>query len=277
MADSVHRGIVQMSRTNQFRKAVSVAALIVAAIPGSARAAPDLRNLAFQQRLGNRLPLEVRLRDQDGAVLRLSETLRGKPLILQLGYFRCPNLCGIVRADLFHALGKSGLVAGRDYTLVALSIDPAETRVDATAAKANDLQHFPVAGEQRDLRYVTASPADIKQIAEAVGFSNRYDTTRDEFIHPAGIVVATKAGVVSGYLLGVGYQTGDLRASVARADQSAIAAAALPVVLLCYDYDPITGRYSLAIMKVLRLMGALTALTVGTLLLLAFRRDWRAA
>jgi protein SCO1 len=267
-----------MSADLWLRRAVLSLAMIVGTIsPFSADAAADLRDLAFQQRLGNQLPLNVRLHDQEGTPLRLSDALRGKPLILQLGYFRCPNLCGVVRADLFHALGKSGLVAGRDYTLVSLSIDPAETRTDAAAAKASDFQHFPVTGAQGDLLYVTASAGEITQVADAVGFSERPDTARGQYIHPAGVIFTTKTGVVSGYLLGVGYQSTDLRAAVDRADTSNIGAAALPIVLLCYDYDPTTGRYSLAIIKILRLIAALTVLTVGGLLFLAFRREGRPA
>jgi protein SCO1/2 len=279
MANSFDSGGLQVSsaRLRAIVRPLTLA-IISATISIGADATPDLRDLAFQQRLGNHLPLDVSLRDQAGTQLRLSDALQGKPLILQLGYFRCPNLCGVVRADLLHALGKSGLVAGRDYTLVSLSIDPAETFTDAAAAKASDLQHFPVTGAQRDLRYVTASADEIKRVADTVGFGDRPDSSsQGQYIHPAGVVFVTRTGVVSGYLLGVGYQSGDLRAAVDRAGASAISAAALPVVLLCYDYDPTTGRYSLAIMKILRLVAVLTVLTVGGLLFLAFRREGRAA
>lgn len=276
MADARSTGGVPMSRRWR-RAAVSLLAAMAATMAIVANAAPDLRDLAFQQRLGHRLPGDVWLQDQQGTRLRLSQALQGKPLILQLGYFRCPNLCGVVRADLLHAVGQSGLVAGRDYTFLSLSIDPTETRSDAASAKSSDALSFPVAGPQQNLRYATASAEAIRQIASAVGFNDRPDPRRKQFAHPAGVIFVTGSGVVSGYLLGVGYRSSELRAAVKRADTNSIAAAALPVVLLCYDYDPTTGRYSLAIMKVLRLVAALTALTVGVLLFLAFRREGRAA
>ena len=58
------------------------------------------------------------------AACRCPMLFGGKPLILVLGYFHCPNLCGVVRADLFDALQRVRDEAGRDYSLVALSIDP---------------------------------------------------------------------------------------------------------------------------------------------------------
>ena len=88
---------------------------------------PDLGEFAYRQRLGNQLPLDTVFRDETGRSAALRDLLGGKPAILALVYFHCPNLCGIVRTDLFDALARTGMMAGRDYTLIALSIDPSET------------------------------------------------------------------------------------------------------------------------------------------------------
>jgi protein SCO1/2 len=231
--------------------------------------------MAYTQRLGNQLPVQAVLRDEHGAGVRLSALAPGKPLILALGYFHCPNLCGIVRADLFHALGQSGLVGGRDYTMVVLSIDPAETAADAAAAKSEDIAHFPAPGAGPGWHFLTGPATTVQSIAAAAGFRDRFDPRLNQFVHPSGIVFATPSGVVSSYLLGVGYKPGDVRLAVIRAKQGSIAAAALPILLLCYDYDETTGRYTLAIMKLLRLAAIITVLTVGLTLFLAFRRGGR--
>jgi protein SCO1/2 len=233
---------------------------------------PDLRDITYTQRLGNTLPLQATLRDEHGAPVRLSDLTNGKPLILALGYFHCPSLCGVVRADLFHALGNSDLVGGQDYALVDVSIDPAETSADAASAKTQDIARFPAAGAERGWHFLTGSPAVIQSIADAVGFRDRFDPRLKQFLHPSGIVFVTPAGVISSYLLGVGYKPGDVSLAVTRANHGTVAAAALPILLLCYDYDESTGRYTLAIMKLLRLAGAITVLTVGVTLFLAFRR-----
>ena len=98
----------------------------------------------------------------------------------------------------------------------------------------------------------------MQAVADAVGFHDRFDPELKQFVHPVGIVFATPAGIVSSYLLGVGYRPGDVRLGVTRARLGSIAAAALPVLLLCYHFDPATGRYTLAIMKLLRLAGVIT-------------------
>jgi protein SCO1 len=116
---------------------------------------------------------------------------------------------------------------------------------------------------------------DVRAISEAVGFRDRFDMRLKQFLHPAGIVFVTPGGVVSSYLLGVGYAPGDVRLGVTRASTGSIAARALPVLLLCFHFDPTTGRYTLAVLKLLELGAGLTVLVLGGTLLLAFRRERR--
>ncbi len=234
---------------------------------------PDLSGIAYEQRPGAPLPREGVFRDDTGRVVRLADLFEGKPLVLALGYFRCPNLCSIVRADLFDALRASGMTDGRDYALVALSIDPSETSGDAAAAKQEDLQRYPAPGAERNWHFLTGTLDAVQAVANAVGFHERFDPELKQFAHPVGIVFATPTGAVSSYLLGVGYRPADVRLGVTRAASGSIAAAALPVLLLCYDYNPVTGRYTLAIMKLLRLAAAITVVTVAGVLFLAFRRE----
>ncbi len=206
-------------------------------------------------------------------MVRLADLFEGKPLVLALGYFHCPNLCSVVRADLFDALRASELMAGRDYALVALSIDPSETRADAAAAKAEDLQRYPAPGAAQNWHFLTGTFDAVQAVANAVGFRQRFDPALKQFAHPAGIIFATPTGAVSSYLLGVGYQPADVRLGVTRAASGNIAALASPVLLLCYDYNPATGRYTLAVMKLLRLAAAIMVAAMAGALFLAFRRE----
>lgn len=241
-------------------------------LSGAARASDDLTAFSWQQHPGARLPPDVILRDDTGREMAIGRAFGGPPVILDLDYYHCPSLCGVVRADLLHALQNSGLTPGQDYRLVSLSIDPAETAADAAQAKSSDLAYASVA-DGANWHYLTGSAQAIAAIAETVGFRDRYDERLKQFMHPAGIVVLTKDGLVSSYLLGVGYTAGDLRAAVLRAGSGGVAQASLPILLLCFHYDATTGRYTLAIEKVLRLMAGLTVLTLGGLFIVLQRRQ----
>ncbi len=241
-------------------------------MPEARAAPPDLGGVVYEQRLGAALPMMRHFREQDGRGVRLGEVMRDRPTVLALGYFACPSLCGLIRDDLFAALAQSGLRAATDYQLVFLSIDAAETASDAAAARRADLREHPSPGAEAGWHFLTGGQGDIAAVEQAVGYRSRYDLSLKQFIHPAGLVFVTPGGKVSGYLLGVGYAPGEVRAGLVRARDGGIARAALPILLVCFHYDSTTGRYSLAVVKLLRLAGGLTVATIAVLLLLLRRR-----
>jgi protein SCO1 len=49
------------------------------------------------------------------------------------------------------------------------------------------------------------------------------------------------------------------------------------VMLYCFHYDPSTGKYSLAILNLLKVAGAVTVLSLGSYLFMQFRRERRVA
>ncbi len=235
-------------------------------------AAPDTGGIGFTQRLGSRLPPNMTLIASSGQATTLARLLDNKPTVLILGYFACPMLCGVVRDDALRALSSSGLSLPRDYGLLFLSIDPAERPADAAQAKAADIARYPLPGAAAGWHYATADATTIERVEQAVGYGSRYDTQLKQFLHPAGLVVLTPAGVVSGYLLGVGYQPGALAEALRQARAGTIGQRAPSILLLCFHYDPSTGRYSLAVLKVLRLMAGLTLALLAVLLLTLRRR-----
>ncbi|HEX3949736.1 MAG TPA: SCO family protein [Steroidobacteraceae bacterium] len=254
---------------------------LLAAFAASAAASPaaalhDAAALAFTQHPGAKLP-QVQFRDADGGRLSLRQAAGGLPLILILGYFRCPNLCAVTRASLYRALGAAALQPGRDYSLAAISIDPHEDARSAQEAKAADLAAFKTGGSSAALHYLTGDQADIDAVAAAVGFHDRWDYAARQFLHPAGITIATQDARVSGYLLGVGYRPSAVRDAVFRAATGAPPAYANPILLLCFHYDPSTGRYSVAVLKLMRLAAILTVVMLLGVLYLLFRRERKPA
>ncbi len=256
------------------------AVLSIALAPLVARA-DDPGDYAFAQSPGSALPAGASFREADGHLLRLGDLFGRRPILLALGYFHCPSLCSVVRDDLLEALSKADLRAGVDYDLALVSIDPDETTADAAAAEADDAARYSVASGGADRgatpgwHFLVGDAGSVTAVADAVGFRSRYDVHLKQFLHPAGLVIVTPEGHVSGYVLGVGYHAGDVRTAVTLASTGGIAKAAVPLLLLCFHFDAATGRYTLAVMKVLRLAGYVTVLTIGTVLLLAFLRERR--
>lgn len=231
--------------------------------PRSSLLPADTRDLGFQQHMGAALPLGVTLRDISGRLVHLRDLFHGEPAVLVLDYLRCRNLCGVVLEHTARMLSLTPLTAGRDYEVIAISIDPRDEPADAREARAKYLAGLP-AGSAAAWHFLTGSEASVRAVADAVGFHYRYDPSIDQFAHPAGIMLLTPRGTVARYLLGVGFRPLDLRLGLTEAAHGRISSPVADLLLLCYCYDPGTGRYSFAIRNTTR------ALCLATVLGLAF-------
>ena len=227
----------------------------------------------YRQFPGALIPDEAVLADEAGHPARFEVLMGGKrPAILALIYFHCPALCGVELSDLFTALGRTGLVAGQDYDLFAVSIDPKDGSRDATEARAAYLKRFPLPGAGEGWHFLTGDSEALAEVEHSVGFTARYEPVLQQYIHPAGVVLLTPKRRVSSYLLGVGYDGQELGRRLHDAGEGRIAPAGNPIMLLCFHFDPASGRYSLDIFNALKLAALLTITGIGGTILLACRR-----
>ncbi len=246
--------------------------LLLLAGPGRATIAPSVfPQLAFDQRPGAALPLAAELADESGTARPLAEFFAGRPVVIVLEYLRCPNLCGLVLGGLFEGLAGTGRAGRRDYDVLAISIDPGEGPAEAAAARASYAGRFGVAATA-GWQFLTGREEAVRQIADAIGFRYRLDPAAGQFAHAAGLVIASPAGRVSRYLLGIEYRPLDLKLALAEASDGTVASPASRLLLLCYGYDPKTGSYTPAVMGILRGAALATIALGGTLLFFGLRR-----
>ena len=256
---------------------MKVILLFLLMFPWSARGLEpkEVEQLAITQRPGGWLPETALFQDGNGRRVSLRELSAGLPLIVILGYFNCQNLCPLTRASAYRALVGANLAAGRDYSLAAVSIDPQELSAAAQNVKRREVLDFSP-GSSAAIHYLTGDQRAINTLASAVGFHDRWDPDARQFLHPAGLIVATKDGRISSYLLGVGYRPAAMREALQRASSpSAVPGYVAPILLLCFHYDPATGRYSLATLKVLRVAAAASVLVLAGIVLVLFRGERR--
>jgi len=208
-------------------------------------AVSDATSLAFQPHLGRRLPLGARLIDEKGHSIALGRYFTKAPVILILEYLRCTSLCGVTLHNLVaDTLNPLPLEPGRDYQLVAISIDPRDLPSDAAAAHAKYAALFDRAGTAAGLHFLTGSPAAVRQIADAVGFHYRYDSLLDAYIHPAGFIVVAPDGVITRYVEGLGISSHEMINAFAAAEQNKSQSLFTRVVLFCHEQGAPLGRFT---------------------------------
>jgi protein SCO1 len=222
-------------------------ALIIALIrPTASRptAGSDISSLSFRPHPGVRLPLTTPLVDETGHAVELGDYFTKSPVILVLEYLRCISLCGVTLRNLVaDGLNAVPLEPGRDYQLVAISIDPRDNSADAAAARAKYAALLD-RGSGAGMHFLTASPDAVRKIAETVGFPFRYDALLDAYIHPAGFVVAAPDGTISRYLEGVAISPRELVGALADAEQDKSQGPLTRLLLLCHV--PILAAFTAA-------------------------------
>ena len=96
-----------------------------------------------------------------------------------------------------------------------------------------------------------------------------------QFAHPSTMILITPQGKVARYFPGIEYPPRDVRLALIEASQNQIGSLADRVFLLCFHYNPQTGRYALLITRTMQVAGIGTALAVGAYIALNVRRERR--
>jgi len=155
---------------------------------------------------------------------------------------------------MIEALEEIKWSIGTEFDVINVSIDPAETPALALAKKRTYLKRYGRAGASNGWRFLTGDQQAIQQLAHQVGFRYAYDKPSKQYAHPSGLVILTPEGKVSSYLFGITYSSKDLLAALKRASSNQISSPIRKLLLLCFHYNPITGKYGATIMIALRVL-----------------------
>ncbi len=231
-----------------------------------------LKQVGLDQKLGAALPLDLTFRDESGKTVTLGSLFGDTPVILAFTYYNCTMLCPLLLDGIVQALRPTGLVPGKQVNVVVVSIDPKEGPVLAATKKEVYVQRYGQAAEA-GWHFLTGQESAIRQLTAAAGFRYVYDAARKDFAHATGILIITPQGKISRVMSGTEFAPRDLRLALVEASNGTIGTPIDQVVLYCYHYDPLTGKYGMVIMNVLRLAGSATVLGIGAFMLVMFRRD----
>jgi protein SCO1/2 len=232
-----------------------------------------LQQVRFDQQLNHTIPLNLTFTDEHGKAVELRQYFGAKPVILTLVYYTCPMLCTQVLNGLDRALENIPPTIGKDFNVVTVSIDPTDTPVLAATKQAIYTGMYNRAGAAEGWNFLVGKEAEIKQLADAVGFHYAYDPDSKQYAHAAGIMVLTPQGKLSSYFYGVQYRERDLRLALEQASGGKVGSPIDEALMYCYHYDAHNGKYDLLISRVMKIAGGLTVLIGGIILLIFFRSE----
>jgi protein SCO1/2 len=240
--------------------------LVAAAGMASASLRIDPAAFAFRPHPGARLPLGVRLLDEHGSAVTFGEFFGKEPVVVVLEYLRCKSLCGLTLENTVAALDALPLDAGRDFQMLAISIDPRDKPADLARAKAKYLALYHHLGAADGIHFLAGSVEAVRQIADTIGFPYRFDPDTGQYIHPAGFILAGRDGRISRYIFGVGPAESELRDGLADAARGETLSPLERLVLLCHIEGTPLGRYTVPVVAALMIGN----IAVGTTLIFIF-------
>lgn len=231
-----------------------------------------LTQIRFDQKLNAHVSPDLVFHDEQGRAVRLGQYFGRKPMVLVLGYYKCPMLCSLVLNGMVESMQDVKWSIGREFEVINVSIDPHETFTLAAAKKRTYLRSYGRPDAADGWHFLTGDDAAIHQLAAEVGFRYAYDSVAKQYAHPSGLIILTPEGKVSQYIFGVTYQPKYLASSLKVAAGSHVGSPVQQLFLLCFHYNPVTGKYSLTILGILRLMAVATVLGLGLLFFALVRR-----
>ena len=251
------------------------AALMAPNVAQAQYARPALaRGVDLKQNLNAQIPLDLVFKDESGQALPLRTYFsNNKPVLLSLVYFKCASVCPMSMAETTRSLSHLPLKPGTDYNVLVVSFDPQDTPAAAADQKLKYSKEFHQAGFGAGFHFLTGSQDAIGKLTDAVGWKYAWDQGTQQFVHAAGIMIATPDGKLSRYFYGLAYAPQDIRMGLVEASKRKIAGPADYILLFCFHYDYTQGKYTLAITNIMQAAAALTVLLLGGAIFIFMRNE----
>lgn len=236
----------------------------------------ELNGVGVTEHLGAQVPGEAAFVDTQGRNVTLQRYFDGRrPVVLNLVYFRCPMLCGMVLNAVVRALSQTQWTVGNQFQVVTLSIDPRDTPEIAAQKRRRTLEAYGRPGADNGWNFLTGTTAEVNRVANAVGFRYRYDARQGQYAHAAVTFLLTPDGRVARYLYGIEYKPVDVRVGLLEASHGRTINTLERLILFCYHYDPAARGYVLFARRVMRLGGVITMAVLGGMLSALWWRERR--
>ncbi len=217
----------------------------------------DFQEAGITEKLGTILDIDnLQFLNEDGKAVSLSQYFnQGRPVLVTMVYYECPNLCNFLLNGLLSSMRTLPLTIGKDFDIITVSVDPKEAATLAKKKKENYLAQYGRMGGERGWHFLTGTEDQIKKLSDQIGFGFRYDQETDEYAHSAAVFVMTPEAKLSRILYGIEFLPKNLKFALLEASNGSVGTIVDRVLMFCYRYDPDARGYSLYAMRLVQAGG----------------------
>ena len=217
--------------------------------------------VGLEEKIGASIPLSLTFKDETGQSVTLGQLVNGPTIIAPI-YYRCPNVCNFLQADLARVLPDIRRQPGEDYNVMSVSFDDTET--PELAAKSKKMYFQAMQGEfpADAWRFLTGDMDAIMQLTGSAGY--RFRKMHDgQFLHPVVVFVVDSNGTIVRYLHGTRFLPKDITLALVEASEGRLGTTIQKMVQFCFSYDAENKTY---VFNLLRVSGTAVLLTAGAFL-----------
>ena len=221
--------------------------------------------VGIDEKLGQQIPLALTFTDSTGKSVTLRDYFDKvrQPVILNLGYYRCPMLCDLVINGLAQSVNQLDWTAGEDFQIITVSFDPDETQYMAMEKKRMAAGTLTKHGAESGWHFLTGDSEAIHALTGSVGFRYKWIEDQNIYSHTAAIFILTPNGKVSRCLYGITYPSISLKLALLEASEGKIGSTIDQILMYCFHYNPEEGQYSIAAQRLMSFGGGITVLIVA--------------
>lgn len=230
------------------------------------------------EKLGQFAAADTVFRDEQDNVVRFGDYLnKGKPIILQIGYFDCPMLCDLISRGMVKALKDIKLDQGSEFDVLYLSIDPNESAGLARQKRMTLGRELGLPPGAAGYHLLTGEESEIKRLTDSVGFGYQYVADVNEYAHPAVLIILAPDGKITRYLYGMDYDPQVMRLSLVEASDGTVGSTLDRLILTCFRFNHSTGKYQVIAFRLMQGAAALTVIIGAAILLPIWIKSYRQA
>ncbi|QQE13123.1 SCO family protein [Planctomycetota bacterium] len=241
-------------------------------------ASPEIFDeVTLEEKLGDEVPMDLEFTDQNGNKVKLADFYKdGKPVVLNLGYYECPMLCGVVMQGLTDSVKELNWKPGDEYRILTVSFDHTETP-QLARDKRDTILGTLGGGKDRMPEdgwvFLTGDEENVNKLTQATGFGFKWDEASKQFAHPAAIVITSPEGKITKYMAGIVYPPTQMKLALMDASKSKVGSFLDQIVMMCFQYDHTSGQYTLAVTRLMKFAGWVTVLILGSVIGLLLLRE----